>query len=158
MQWISESEPQPAVSECGGVDYPAIYNYLGCLCQGEAPPDLNNETSHRIRQLLSTVIKVLQQQSLQKVGLTNITRTRNESRFQETDFLENYRGPQTKYRCEDGYDGNSEAVKNIMSLSQVPGMNPLAFHPEMFTEKQIPGLEDLIRITSQQVAEEVEEL
>ena len=67
-QWISEYEHQPSVSECGGVDYKAIYNYLACLCQGEAPPDLNTESSHRIRQLLTTVIKVLQQQSLDKVG------------------------------------------------------------------------------------------
>lgn len=56
------------MAECGGVDYPAIYHYLSCLCQGEAPPDLNTESSHRIRQLLTTVIKVLQQQSLDKVG------------------------------------------------------------------------------------------
>ena len=42
-----------------------------------------------------------------------------------------------------------------MSLSQVPGLNPLAFHPEMFTDKQIPRLDDLIRITSEQVVEEV---
>ena len=58
------------MAECGGVDYPAIYSYLASLCQGEAPPDLNTETSNRIRELLSTVIKVLQQESLEKVGLT----------------------------------------------------------------------------------------
>ena len=140
------------MSECGGVDYPAIYNYLGCLCQGEAPPDLNTESSHRIRQLLTTVIKVLQQHSLEKVGPANHQEENYNCCFQETDFLENYRGPQTKYRCEDGYDGNSDAVKNIMSLSQVPGINPLAFHPEMFTDKQIPSLDDLIRITSEEVS------
>ena len=84
------------------------------------------------------MIRVLQQQGLEK----------------ETDYLENYRGPQTKYRCEAGYEGNSGAVNNIMALSQVPGMNPLAFHPEMFTDKQIPRLDDLIRITSQRIAEE----
>ena len=71
FQWISECEPQPPASECGGVDYPAIYNYLACLCQGEAPPDLNTESSLRIRQLLATVIRVLQQQSLEKVALEN---------------------------------------------------------------------------------------
>ena len=88
-----------------------------------------------------------------------ITRKRNKSCLQETDFLENYRGPQTKYRCEAEYDGDSEAVKNIMSLAQVPGMNPLAFHPEMFTEKQIPRLDDLIRLTSEQIVPvEVEDL
>ena len=69
LQWISEYEPHPSVSECGGVDYPAIYNYLACLCQGEAPPDLNTESSQRIRELLNTVIKVLQQQNLEKVYL-----------------------------------------------------------------------------------------
>ena len=138
MQWISEREPHPPAAECGGVDYPAIYSYLGCLCQGEAPPDLNTESSHRLRELLNTVIRVLQQLGLEK----------------ETDYLENYRGPQTKYRCEAGYEGNSGAVNNIMAMSQVPGMNPLAFHPEMFTDKQIPRLDDLIRITSQQIAEE----
>ena len=74
--------------------------------------------------------------------------------FQETDYLENYRGSQTKYRCEAGYDGTSAAVTNIMTLSQVPGMNPLAFHPEMFSDKEIPRLDDLIRITSQRIAEE----
>ena len=68
MQWISERDPQPPPAECGGVDYPAIYSYLGCLCQGEAPPDLNTESSHRIRELLTTVIQVLQQHSREKVG------------------------------------------------------------------------------------------
>ena len=70
------------MDECGGVDYPAIYHYLACLCQGEAPPDLNMETSNRVRRLVPTLVRVLQQHNLDK----------------ETDYLENYRGPQTKYR------------------------------------------------------------
>ena len=36
-------------------------------------------------------------------------------------------------------------------------MNPLDFHPEMFTEKQIPRLDDLIRISSEQIVEQVPE-
>ena len=49
---------------------------------GEAPPDLNMETSNRVRRLVPTLVRVLQQHNLDK----------------ETDYLENYRGPQTKYR------------------------------------------------------------
>ena len=70
------------MEECGGGDYAAIYQYLASLCQGEAPPDLNMETSNRVRRLVPTLVRVLQQHNLDK----------------ETDYLENYRGPQTKYR------------------------------------------------------------
>jgi len=139
LQWISEYETHPSVEECGGVDYAAIYHYLACLCQGEAPPDLNLETSNRVRRLLPTLVRVLQQHDLDK----------------ETDYLENYRGPQTKYRCEESFDGNSPAATNITELSRVPGINPLAFHPEMFTSKEIPKLDDLIRISSEEVMEDL---
>ena len=56
-------------------------------------------------------------------------------------------------RCEEDYDGNSGAAANILEVSQVPGINPLHLHPEMFTEKQIPKLDDLISITSEEAME-----
>ena len=139
-QWISEHETHPPVEECGGVDYAAIYHYLACLCQGEAPPDINLQSSRRVRGLLDSLTSVLQQHDLEK----------------ETDYLENYRGAQTKYRCEQDFDGEAPAAANILELSSVPGLNPLAFHPEMFTDKQIPQLDDLIRISSEEELERSE--
>ena len=82
MQWISEHEPHPPPEDCRGVDFASIYHSLACLCKGEAPPDLNLETSERVRKLLPSLVSVLKQHSMDK----------------ETDYLENYRGAQTKYR------------------------------------------------------------
>ena len=65
-QWISEHETHPPVEECGGVDYAAIYQYLACLCQGEAPPDINLQSSRRVRGLLDSLTTVLQQHDLEK--------------------------------------------------------------------------------------------
>ena len=57
-------------------------------------------------------------------------------------------------RCEESFEGDSPAANNITDLSRVPGINPLAFHPEMFTGKVIPNLDDLIRISSEEVVED----
>merc|ERR1712233_123217 len=71
----------------------------------------------------------------------------------ETHYLENYRGDYTKYRYEDGFDHNSKECKNIVELTRIPGMNPLNLHPEMFTNKEIPKLGEMINIFSEEIVE-----
>jgi len=137
LNWIAELEPHPDPSECGGVDYAAIYRYFALLCQGEAPPDLNRASTARVSRLLPMLSQVLGQLDLEK----------------ETHYLENYRGPFTKYRWEDGFDHNSKECKNFIELSRIPGINPLNLHPEMFTNKEIPKLDEMIRIFSEETVE-----
>ena len=42
----------------------------------------------------------------------------------------------------------------MAELSQVPGMNPLQLHPEMFSMKEIPKLGDIIKLTSEEIVED----
>jgi len=137
LNWIADLEPHPDPEECGGVDYAAIYRYFALLCEGEAPPDLDGPTSERVSRLLPMINQILGQMELQK----------------ETTFLENYRGPFSKYRWEEGFDHNSKDCKNIVDLSRIPGMNPLNLHPEMFTKKEIPRLGEMINIFSEEIVE-----
>jgi len=137
LNWIADMEPHPDPAECGGVDYAAIYRYFALLCEGEAPPDLNRPTSARVSRLLPMFSQILGQMDLEK----------------ETHYLENYRGDYTKYRYEDGFDHNSKECKNIVELTRIPGMNPLNLHPEMFTNKEIPKLGEMINIFSEEIVE-----
>ena len=82
LDWVAEYEEQPAPDQCGGVDYAAIYRWLGCLCQGEAPPDLNSASSLRVRRLFSRLAKTVAGEGLEK----------------ETEYLKEFRGPHTKYQ------------------------------------------------------------
>jgi len=138
LNWIADMEPHPDQAECGGVDYAAIYRYFALLCEGEAPPDLNRATSLRVSRLLPMLVQILGQMDLQK----------------ETHYLENYRGPFTKYTWEEGFDHNSKECKNIIELGRIPGMNPLNLHPEMFTKKEIPKLDEMIKMFSEEIVEE----
>jgi len=137
LTWIADLEPQPDPAECGGVDYAAIYRYFALLCEGEAPPDLNRATSLRVSRLLPMLSQILGQMDLEK----------------ETHYLESYRGPFTKYRWEEGFDHDSQECKNIIELGRIPGINPLNLHPEMFTKKEIPKLDDMIKIFSEETVE-----
>lgn len=139
LNWIADMEPQPDPAECGGVDYAAIYRYFALLCEGEAPPDLNRATSLRVSRLLPMLSQILGQMDLEK----------------ETHYLENYRGPFTKYRREEGFDHESKECKNIIELGRIPGMNPLNLHPEMFTKKEIPKLDEMIKIFSEETVENI---
>jgi len=138
LNWIADMEPHPDPTECGGVDYASIYRYFALLCEGEAPPDLNRATSLRVSRLLPMLVQILGQMDLGK----------------ETQYLENYRGPFTKYTWEEGFDPNSKECKNIIELGRIPGMNPLNLHPEMFTKKEIPKLDELIKMFSEEIVEE----
>ena len=120
------------------MDYGAIYKYLGCLCQGEAPPDLNTQSSIRLRRLFSTLCKTISQLGLEK----------------ETEYLENYRGVHSKYPNSVNWDSTTKSAVNIAEMSQVPGMNPLQLHPEMFSLKEIPKLDDIIKLTSEEIVED----
>jgi len=137
LNWIADMEPHPDPTECSGVDYAAIYRYFALLCQGEAPPDLNRATSLRVSRLLPMLVQILGQMDLQK----------------ETHYLESYRGPFTKYRWEEGFDHNSKESKNIIELGRIPGMNPLNLHPEMFTKKEIPKLDEMMKMFSEEEVE-----
>ena len=45
MEYIAKYEQHPDPTECGGVDFAAIYSSLGHLMQGGVPPDLNPQTA-----------------------------------------------------------------------------------------------------------------
>ena len=94
-----------------------FFRYLSCLCQGEAPPDLNPESSIRVRKLFSTLCKTLNQLGLEK----------------ETKYLESFRGPHSVYPNNRNWDQTSDSAANMIKLSSLPGMNPLQLHPAMFT-------------------------
>lgn len=130
LNWIAEFETHPDPSECGGVDYASIYRYLALLCEGEAPPDLDRATSLRVSRLLPMLSNVIDGLSIEK----------------ETKYLENYRGPFSKYKWEDGFDYNSKECKEFIELGKIPGMNTLNFHPEMFIQKEIPRIDELIKL------------
>jgi len=138
LQWIGDYEKHPDPEKCGGVDYASIYRYLSCLCQGEAPPDLNPESSIRVRKLFSTLCKTLNQLGLEK----------------ETKYLESFRGPHSVYPNNRNWDQTSDSAANMIKLSSLPGMNPLQLHPAMFTRKEIPKLDDLIKLTSEEIVDD----
>jgi len=138
LQWIGDYEKHPEPEKCGGVDYANIYRYLSCLCQGEAPPDMNPESSIRVRKLFSTLCKTLNQLGLEK----------------ETKYLESFRGPHSVYPNNRNWDQTNSSAANMIKLSSLPGMNPLQLHPAMFTRKEIPKLDDLIKITSEEIVDE----
>ena len=131
LTWIAELEEHPDPSECGGVDYAAIYRYLAALCQGEAPPDLDGATSARASRILPSLITAIQ-------GIGE----------KETAYLDNYRGRHTKYRYEDSFSCNSQAVREVEVLNRLPGINPLNFHPELLANKILPKLSTITQLFS----------
>ena len=134
LDWIAELEPQPDPAQCGGVDYAALYHYLALLCRGEAPPDLPAASSRRLARLLASLNNIV----------TNAATER------ETEFLENYRGPFTKYTPESGWVGNSVACAGLAELTRLPGTNPLNLHPELLADRQIPLLDELVKTFSEE--------
>jgi len=129
LRWIAECEPHPDPADCGGVDYASIYKWLAVLCEGEAPPDLNTPTSERVSLLLPMLRSILS-----KINLEN-----------EEEFLGDYRGPFTKYRStRQELNLSSPKVKNLEDLAKVPGLNPLGMPLDMFVEREIPNLDQMI--------------
>jgi len=121
LRMIAEFEKHPEPEHCGGIDYGSIYRYFGHLCEGEVPPDLNPESASRVTRLLSDLSALVQKESLEK----------------ETQYLENYRGPYTRFRSADNFDPNSPKNTQLGELSSVPGMNPLNFPLEMFCQRPV---------------------
>lgn len=146
LNWIAECEEHPGPEESDGVDYAAIYRYLALLCQGEAPPDLDAATSARVARLLPSVL--------------GLVRGAQESK--ETQYLENYRGPFTKYRYEESFLFDSKEVREMEQLSKVPGLNPLGLHSELLVHRSLPSLNSLQELpepdtTKEEVTEDEEE-
>ena len=104
FQWIADYEKQPLPTECGGVDYAAIYRWLAHLCQGEAPPDLDSASSLRVRRLFSRLAKTVAGDGPELVG--------------ETDYLREFRGPHTKYQVRLRYIYTFSSKKCIVKISQ----------------------------------------
>jgi len=129
LDWIAELEPQPDPAQCGGVDYAALYRYLALLCRGEAPPDLPAASSRRLARLLASLNTTVSHAATER----------------ETEFLESYRGPFTKYTPEPGWVGNSAACAGLAELTRIPGTNPLNLHPELLADRQIPLLDELVK-------------
>jgi len=126
LNWIAENELHPLPEVSGGIDYALIYRYLACLCQGEAPPDLDPPTAARVAGLLPMLVAIVKQMDMRKEG----------------EWLENFRGTEsagtTVYVREEGFDGNSEAVKNMEMLSKIAGLNPLGIDAEVCVERAVP--------------------
>ena len=111
---------------------------LDVCAREKLPPDLNTQSSIRLRKLFSTLCKTINQLGLEK----------------ETEYLENYRGVHSKYPNSVSWDSTSVSAVNMAEMSQVPGLNPLQLHPEMFSLKEIPKLDDIIKLTSEEIVEE----
>ena len=107
------------------------------MCKGETPPDLNVQSSIRVRKLFRTLI-----QTLNQLGEDADTR-----------YLQYYTGPHTKYPSS-GSSSDSSSGHTISQLCSVPGLNPLQLSQEMFNSKTIPQLDDIVNITSEQVIRE----
>lgn len=121
LRMIAEFEKHPEPEDCGGIDYASIYRYFGHLCEGEVPPDLNPESAARVTRLLSDLSALVQKESLEK----------------ETKYLENYRGPFTRFRSAENFDPNTPNNTQLGELGSVPGMNPLNFPLEMFCQRPV---------------------
>lgn len=124
LNWIADNELHPDPGDCGGIDYALIYRYLACLCQGEAPPNLDPATAARVADFLPMLMGIVNKMDMGKEG----------------EWLENYRetGSASGYVREERFDGNSEAVKNMEMLSKIPGLNPLGIDAEVCVERLIP--------------------
>merc|ERR1712038_610793 len=96
-----------------------------------APPDLDGATSARASRILPSLITAIQ-------GIGE----------KETAYLDNYRGRHTKYRYEDSFNCNSQAVREVEVLNRLPGMNPLNFHPELMGNKILPKLSTITQLFS----------
>lgn len=128
LNWIADNEKHPDPKDCGDVDYAEIYRYLACLCEGEAPPDVNQATATRISQLMPNLSSICKKMDFKK----------------EIKFLENYRGLHTAntYRPDKTYDPRLKSVQTILGLSAVPGLNPLGLHPEICVDRVVPFNQD----------------
>jgi len=123
LNWIANNELHPSPEDCGGVNYSAIYKYLACLCQGEAPPDLDPPTAAKVLTLLPIMAGVVKKMDLEK----------------EKRWLENYRGIHSgkSYVREEGFDVDKESVKNIEGLGKFPGLNPLGIDTEVCVDRVV---------------------
>jgi len=139
LGWLAEGEAHPDPKDCQGVDYAAIYRWLAVLCAGEAPPDLSTATSERVSLLLPMLRAIMARLDLSH----------------QEEFLRDYRGPFTKYRpAREGLSLNTERVKNIEDLAKVPGFNPLGMPLDMFVEREVPNLDQMIEMFMEDFEEE----
>ena len=72
----------------------------------------------------------------------------------ETKYLEEFRGPHTMYPVPGSWDSSTSSARNMSSMSRIPGLNPLQLDTRMFVKKQIPKLDDLISVTSDEIVDE----
>ena len=52
------------------------------------------------------------------------------------------------------WDSSTSSARNMSSMSRIPGLNPLQLDTRMFVKKQIPKLDDLISVTSDEIVDE----
>jgi len=121
LRWIAEFEEQPPPEQCGGIDYAAIYRYLADLSEGEVPADLDPVTAARVTRLLSDLGEMMKGEELDK----------------ETNYLQIYRGPNTRFRLSENSTKNSKLANSIVDLNCVPGMNPLNLNLDLFANRDI---------------------
>lgn len=135
LNWIADHEKHPDPATSGNVDYAEIYRYLACICEGEAPPELNMETAQRVSQLLPNMAAIVKRMDFSK----------------ESQFLENYRGQHTAntYRPEATYDPRTKSAQNVLAMSAITGLNPLGLHPEIAVDRVVPFKDDKKEIPEQ---------
>jgi len=121
LRWIAEFEKHPDPSKCGGIDYAAIYRYFSLLAEGEIPPDLDPASALRVTRLLSDISTLVAGSMSQN----------------ETDFLQNYAGPFTRYNTSSGYNEKSKSSKQLAELCLRPGINPLNFNLDFCVDKKL---------------------
>ena len=61
FEWIAEFETHPEPSQCCGVDYASIYQYLAALMEGQVPHQLDPPSASKLLQMFQQVTKSVSQ-------------------------------------------------------------------------------------------------
>ena len=61
FEWIAEFETHPEPSQCCGVDYASIYQYLAALMEGQVPRQLDPPSASKLLQMFQQVTKTISQ-------------------------------------------------------------------------------------------------
>ncbi len=106
----------------GKVDYGAIYEMLSCLTAGEAPPDMNKETSNKVTEMMGRLLESVSS-SRDSIG-------------EERQFLEHFR-LRSQRAVEE--DGGQQAKDGGGDGDALRGLNPLRVPHSMIVSNKLGG-------------------
>ena len=106
----------------GKVNYGAIYEMLSCLTAGEAPPDMNKETSNKVTEMMGRLLESVSS-SRDSIG-------------EERQFLEHFR-LRSQRAVEE--DGGQQAKNGVGVEDALRGLNPLRVPHSMIVSDKLGG-------------------